>query len=101
MYGTVAKLRVKQGEVENFKKAMTRSATPPGAVAGYTYQTDANPNEVWLVAVFESKEAYRANAKSPEQHQRYLEMMKYLEAEPEWHDGEVISFMPSQKTAFK
>ncbi|MBI2864165.1 MAG: hypothetical protein HYX94_06335 [Chloroflexi bacterium] len=90
MYGTIAKLRVKPGHVGGLKLVMEGSATPPGAVAIYGYEMDANPNEVWLAVVFESKEAYVANANSPEQHQRYLEMMAYLEAEPEWHDGGLL-----------
>jgi quinol monooxygenase YgiN len=51
---------------------------------------DANPNELYLVAVFESKEAYESNANSPEQDARFREMMEMLAAEPEWHDGEII-----------
>jgi hypothetical protein len=35
-------------------------------------QADADPSELWLVALFESKEEYHANAGSPEQHQRTL-----------------------------
>ena len=90
MYGTIAKLRVKAGHVGGLKLVIEGSGTPPGAVAVYCYQMDSNPNELWLAAVFESKEAYVANAQSAEQNQRYLDMMTYLEAEPEWHDGEIL-----------
>ncbi|MCZ7538926.1 MAG: hypothetical protein M5U29_03200 [Anaerolineae bacterium] len=51
---------------------------------------DADPNELYLVVVAENEEIYRANANSPEQHQSFLEMMQFLVAEPEWHDGHVI-----------
>jgi hypothetical protein len=51
---------------------------------------DQDPNEVYLVAMFESKAAYVANANSPEQHQDFLQLMDYLESEPEWHDGEIV-----------
>lgn len=47
-------------------------------------------NEFWLVGVFESREAYRANAASPEQHQRFLQLRALLEADPEWHDGAIV-----------
>jgi len=44
--------------------------------------------------LFESKEAYVANAGSPEQHQRYLRMREMLVSDPEWHDGEIIASYP-------
>ncbi len=43
-----------------------------------------------VAVVFESREAYRANAESSEQHQRYLEMRELLAEDPEWFDGEVV-----------
>ena len=42
----------------------------------------------------ESEEAYRANAESPEQHRRWSQMRFALAAEIEWHDGQVIAFVP-------
>ena len=42
------------------------------------------------VAIFESKEAYQANAESPEQHDRFMKAMAYLEEEPKWTDGKYI-----------
>lgn len=54
---------------------------------------EANPNEFYLVAVFESRAAYQTNAASPEQHQRFLELRALLTADPEWHDGEIVDWM--------
>jgi hypothetical protein len=51
---------------------------------------DSDPNEYYLVAVFDSKESYFANANSPEQDARYRKMLDLLTSEPEWHDGEVV-----------
>ena len=94
MYGTIARLRVKAGQ----EQALTaygrqRSAqidNTPGYVATYIYQMDNNPRELYLVVMFESKDAYFANANSAEQNQQFMKMMQYLESEPEWHDGEVV-----------
>jgi hypothetical protein len=47
-------------------------------------------NEYILVAVFDSKENYEANASDPEQHAWYEKMRACLEADPDWNDGEVI-----------
>ena len=45
----------------------------------------------WLgVAIFESREAYVANANSPEQHESFLKLMEHLESEPTWTDGTYV-----------
>ena len=92
MYGTVARMKVKTGALEALKRfAETES---DGAIKGfrgqYVYRMDDDPNEVYLAVMFDSKESYFANADSPEQNERYEEMMKFLAEEPEWHDGEIV-----------
>jgi quinol monooxygenase YgiN len=92
MYGTVARLRLKAGAAEKMA-ALSKEydqVTVPGVVATYVYQADSDPQEMYLVAVFESKDAYLANANSPDQHARYLKMRELLESDPEWHDGTVV-----------
>jgi heme-degrading monooxygenase HmoA len=92
MYGTIARMRVKPG-MEDRLMALSnnQAANPaPGQVATYVYRMDSNPNEFFLVVMFESREAYRANAESQEQHQSYLEYMQFMDGEPEWHDGEIV-----------
>jgi hypothetical protein len=91
MYGTVAKLKVKPGGIDKLKEwGPEERDRDSGARAIYAFKMDDNPNEVYTIAVFDSKEAYVANAESPEQDKRYREMLKWLEAEPEWHDGEIV-----------
>lgn len=91
MYGTVAKLRVKPGGLDELKNwSPDPDGQARGAVAIYAFQMDDDPDQVYTVAVFESREAYVANAESPEQDKRYRQMLKSLEGEPEWHDGEVV-----------
>lgn len=90
MYGTVAKVQVNPDKIEEIQMLSHEMGLAPGQMARYVYQMDANPNELFLVAVFESRAAYQANAASPEQHQRYLQMRALLNSDPEWHDGEII-----------
>jgi quinol monooxygenase YgiN len=90
MYGTIAKIQVNPAKIEEIQTLSQRIGLAPGQVARYVYQMDANPDEFYLVAVFESRAAYQANATSPEQHQRYLELRALLTADPEWHDGEIV-----------
>jgi quinol monooxygenase YgiN len=90
MYGTVARMRAKPGAIDGLMEFANEDEAPPGSVALLVFQMDADPNEFIVVAVAESEEAYRANAESPEQHEQFLRMMQYLEAEPEWNDGAVV-----------
>ncbi len=92
MYGTIARVRVKAG-MENQLSEISREigvGHGAGQVAVFIYQMDSDPQEFYMVAAFESREAYRANAASPEQNARFMKLMAVLEHEPEWHDGEVI-----------
>ena len=93
MYGTVARLRVKPGMEAKFVEVgrALEAQRIPGNVATYIYRMDANPHEYYLAVVFTDKAAYQANAASPEQHARFMELMAVLEGEPEWHDGEIVS----------
>jgi quinol monooxygenase YgiN len=59
-------------------------------VGTWVYQLDADPDEYLLAVAFESREAYQANAASPEQDARYQQMRALLQADPEWHDGEIV-----------
>ena len=89
MYGTIARLKVKNGAVEQLRK-METERRPEGFVTSYVFQSDTNANEMWLVAIFKDKDTYLVNAASPEQDQEYRQLLQYLEADPEWHDGEIV-----------
>ncbi len=96
MYGTVARLRLKPG-MEQRMQALSdeqTAAAMAGFVGNYVYRMDNDPNEFYLVVVFDSKESYVANAQSPEQNERFQQMMELMAAEPEWHDGEIVAMWP-------
>ena len=91
MYGTIAQLRVKSGMEEQFSAyAQKIQEKDPGEVASYVYRMDADTSTFYVVAIFESKEAYLANAQRPETDARYQHMHAYFDGEPEWHDGEIV-----------
>ncbi len=92
MYGTVARLRLKPDSEPRMRELMAEyeSLQVPGYVRSTVYQLDDDPRDLYLAVVFESRESYRANAESPEQHARFVQMMELLEGEPEWHDGEIV-----------
>jgi hypothetical protein len=97
MYGTVAKAHVRPGALDQLNQ-LTKDfgqLRVPGFIASYLYQTDAASHECYLAVVFESKASYVANAESPEQDARYQQMRALFEDDPEWHDGEIVSFATS------
>jgi hypothetical protein len=95
MYGTVARLRVKPGKLQELKDfGESGQGAIPGLVSQSIYQLDSDPNTLILVVAFESKDAYWANANSAEQNERYLELRQLLDADPEWMDGEIVQHMP-------
>ncbi|HVO43885.1 MAG TPA: hypothetical protein VMT34_14745 [Aggregatilineales bacterium] len=83
-------MRIKPNAEQKLMAWSQQQPVVAGQVATFVYRSDNDPREIWLSVVFESKEAYVANANSPDQNERFMQMMQYLEAEPEWHDGEVI-----------
>ena len=90
MYGTIAKIHTDPAQVDALRALAARMGAAPGQLGRYVFQMDADPGELFLVAVFESRQAYWDNAQSPEQHQRYQELRALLDSDPEWHDGAII-----------
>lgn len=94
MYGTIARFRVRKDvDKTEFKKRMDEfdSSQIVGWIADYIFQTDLNSDEFFLVAIFNDQASYQANADDPKQHERYLIFRSFLDADPEWNDGTIIS----------
>ncbi len=93
MYGTIANFRLKPGVREEFINTMDSfgDAMIPGWIADYYFQMDKDPDEFYLVAIFQDKETYFANADSVQQHEQYLKFRSFLVEDPEWHDGDIVS----------
>ena len=91
MYGTVARVRVKPGGLaELMRLADSDDTIAPGYIGQYVYQMDSDPDELFLVVMFEDKETYFANAHDPRQNERFEQMVPYFASQPEWHDGEIV-----------
>ncbi len=92
MYGTVARMRVKPGSEDQLTAEMRdfEAAQVPGSRAVYVYRMDGDPRDYYVAVVFDSREAYIANANSPAQNERYQRLVMLLEGEQEWHDGEIV-----------
>ena len=95
MYGTVARMKLRsEVSAEQFEQETRDARDIAGLVALAIYSADADPKEIWMSVVFESKEAYVSNAESPEQGARYERMRALLTADPEWHDGTLVGTHP-------
>ncbi len=93
MYGTIAHFRIKPGTRDEFIKTMDSfgDAIIPGWVADYYFQMNNDPDEFFLVAVFQDRDTYEANADSAEQHERYLKYRSFLVDDPAGSDGRIVS----------
>ena len=95
MYGTVAYMRVKSGRQDELVALFEewraqRKPRVQGALDSYVFKMDADPQDWILVALFEDRESYFANADDPEQAGWFGRFMEHLEEEPRWHDGEAL-----------
>lgn len=92
MYGTVAKMKCKPEMLEAALQALQKTTPDSGTgyVSHHVFQTDKDPNEFYVAVVFESKEAYHANAQRPETNANFENLVQHLAAEPEWHDGAIV-----------
>jgi len=93
MYGSVYKIRPKAGKEQDIVRMMEewdreRRPNVKGALGGCMYKLDNGG--LMGVAIFESKDDYRANAESPEQNAFYRRWRELMESDPEWNDGEIV-----------
>ena len=92
MFGTVARMRVKPGGEMMIQAWINAfSVLIKGRLSTTIYRSREDERVLWLTVIFEDEAAYRANAESPEQHRRWQQLRSVLEADPEWHDGDVIA----------
>ena len=93
MYGTVARMKVKPGSEAKLTADMKQydDLKIPGFVSSMVYRMDSDPNEVFMAVVFKDKASYEANAHDAKQDERFKKMRASLQADPEWHDGEIIA----------
>src|SRR5947209_10278885 len=96
MYGTVADLKVKPGKTNDLiawadRWEAERGSKLAGYVNTYTLVTDGDSGHVLVMAVFDSKASYQANAADPAMNDWYEQMRAMLTADPIWNDGEITA----------
>ncbi|MDX1664601.1 MAG: hypothetical protein R3272_12470 [Candidatus Promineifilaceae bacterium] len=103
MYGTILKMKLSPQGVKNMSDYYGEiypeedeeggRQLPQGALCAIDFQLDDEPDTFIHIAIFESREAYWANAESPEQNERFEKAVAMLQpaGEPEWNDGAVVN----------
>jgi len=93
MYGTIAKVRLRQDvSADEAERAFESLDRPEGSLGVFTLRCKSDAHELWIGGVFESEEVYYASAGSPQQTERFAKLRELMDGDPEWHDGEVINF---------
>ena len=96
MWGTIAKMKVKPG-AEPFLltqfHAMRNAERMHGWLFTHLFRSETDPDEMWMVAMFTDKEAYRRNAESSGQHRVYELLRSCPESDPERHDVDELDLM--------
>ncbi len=94
MYGTVARMRIPQARIGELRTLMEEigGREIPGFLGSHLLVPEDGRDEALLAVFFADRASYRANADDPAMHQDYLRYRALLEADPEWTDGEWVSF---------
>jgi len=94
MYGTIARIHPRPDRTAELQKLMdeygAEGRTPAGYRHSFIFRPDENPYErptLFLIALFDDRATYRANAESPEQDAEYRRLRELLEDDPDWMDG--------------
>ena len=94
MFGSVVRFRLRDGVSDEEVAALAEqmeSDRPETGVALTVLRERDNPSHIWVVGAFESEEAYRRNAETPEQNERFERVQALIDGPPEWHDGDVLA----------
>ena len=91
MFGTVGRLKVKPGKLDELIKTMNEDQREvEGSLGFYVYKVEGKENELILAVAFRDKESYFKNADDPAQDEAYRKMVALLDGPPTWEDGEII-----------
>jgi heme-degrading monooxygenase HmoA len=98
MYGTISRFQIKpghEGAVEDMLQGWLRDHAPgaEGFITDYLLTPATPAGERLVLTIFDSEASYRKNAAAPEQDAWYRQFRTLLEADPEWHDGEIADLV--------
>jgi quinol monooxygenase YgiN len=96
MYGTVMRAKTTPGNRQEVVALMGESLDTTGFRATYVLLPDDDEHAVVAGVIFEDRETYSANAHDPATEAWYARFRALLEDDPEWTDGEWVSFLSAR-----
>ena len=91
MFGTVGRLKVKPGKLDELLAQLKADQRKPEGEIGYwLYKVDGKDDELILAVAFQDKETYFKNADDPAQDEAYRAMVALLQGPPTWEDGDIV-----------
>ncbi len=92
---TIFKMNVKPGKFDDLTNMMGGTADLDrikalGWQSSVVGRSKDNANEAWVCVTWDTTENYRKNSSSPEQDEWFQKMRALLDADPEWHDCDVV-----------
>lgn len=96
MYGTVARMKIQQERFDELRAVMDEigARTMPGFRGTHFLFPSDGRDEVLMVVYFDDRESYMKNADDPAMHDDYMKYRALLDADPEWFDGEWVTYEP-------
>jgi hypothetical protein len=92
MFGTVMRARATPGNRQAVVTMMGEGLDAEGFRATYILLPDDDESSLVAVVIFEDRTTYSANAHDPATEAWYARFRALLEDDPEWTDGEWVSF---------
>ena len=96
MFGTIARVRVRPDNREKLREVLEgeEQVAVPGFISSHLMFPEGREEEAYLVVFFDDRDSYMKNADDPAQDERYQRFRVLLEEDPEWIDGEWVTFRP-------
>lgn len=96
MYGTVMRATAKPGRRQEVYAMMGEGLDTTGFRATYVLLPDEDEDAVVAAVIFEDRKTYSDNAHDPATEQWYGRFRALLETDPEWTDGEWVSYLATR-----
>jgi hypothetical protein len=96
MYGTMMRARVTPGKRQEAYAMMGEGLDTAGFRATYVLLPDEDEDAIVAAVIFEDQTTYSANAHDPATEEWYGRFRALLETDPEWTDGEWLSFLTTR-----
>jgi hypothetical protein len=100
MYGTVGRLQIKPGRLDDLKRYIQQFETTLGVLAASLVGKDGSTSDYTWTIVWTDKAAHDAANSRPDALAEYQRLLDMLAQDPEWHSGEIVYGMQTQANIY-